>query len=107
MTTRARKESLFMSLLLAFEQGHIKLPYGDERSRTYTHKIEQELNRFGMQKSGKLESVGVHDDLAMSLALANWASKEFKGSVMLLDDYMPGFDDWFRGESGKDSILIP
>ena len=107
MTTRARKESLFMSLLLAFEQGHIKLPYGDERSRTYTHKIEQELNRFGMQKSGKLESVGVHDDLAMSLALANWASKEFKGSVMLLDDYMPGFDDWFRGESGNDSILIP
>tara|TARA_R100000995_G_scaffold70826_1_gene39438 strand:- start:1128 stop:2606 length:1479 start_codon:yes stop_codon:yes gene_type:complete len=107
MTTRTRKESLFMSLLLAFEQGHIKLPYGDERSRAYTHKLEQELNRFGMQKNGKLESVGVHDDLAMSLALANWASKEFKGSVMLLDDYMPGFDNWFRGESKNDSLMIP
>ena len=107
MTTRTRKESLFMSLLLAFEQGHIKLPYGDERSRTYTHKVEQELNRFGMQKNGKLESVGVHDDLAMSLALANWASKEFKGSITLLDDYMPGFDEWFKGESKNDSIMIP
>jgi hypothetical protein len=105
MTTRTRKESLFMSLLLAFEQGHIKTPYGDERSRKYTNTLEQELNRFGMQKNGKLESVGVHDDLAMSIALANWASKEFKGSVMLLDDYMPGFDSWFQGE--RDELFVP
>ena len=99
-----------MSLLLAFEQGQIKTPYGDEKSRSYTHKLESELNRFGMQKSGKLESVGVHDDLAMSLALANWASKEFKGTVVLLDDYMPGFDGWISGEpktGDGDSWLIP
>ena len=110
MTTRTKKESLFMSLLLAFEQGQIKLPYGDEKSRKYTHTVETELNRFGMQKNGKLESVGVHDDLAMSLALANWASKEFKGTVVLLDDYMPGFDGWLSGEpkGGEgDSWLIP
>ena len=105
MTTRTRKESLFMSLLLAFEQGHIKTPYGDEQSRKYTNALEQELNRFGMQKNGKLESVGTHDDLAMSIALANWASKEFKGSVMLLDDYMPGFDSWFKGE--RDELFVP
>ena len=107
MTTRTRKESLFMSLLLAFEQGLIKTPYGDERSRKYTNTLEQELNRFGMQKDGKLESVGVHDDLAMSIALANWASKEFKGSVMLLDEYMPGFDKWFKGDDKNDPWLIP
>jgi phage terminase large subunit-like protein len=107
MTTRTRKESLFMSLLLAFEQGHIKTPYGDERSKKYTHALEIELNRFGMQKSGKLESVGTHDDLAMSIALANWASKEFKGSVMLLDDFMPGFDNWFKGESNDSNWMIP
>jgi phage FluMu gp28-like protein len=107
MTTRTRKESLFMSLLLAFEQGNIRTPYGDERSKKYTHLLEQELNRFGMQKNGKLESVGVHDDLAMSLALANWASKEFKGSVILLDDYMPGFDSWFKGESSNKGWMIP
>ena len=107
MTTRTKKESLFMSLLLAFEQGHIKLPYGDERSRVYTHKVEQELNRFGMQKNGKLESVGTHDDLAMSLALANWATKEFKGSVMLLDDVMPAFDSWFDSGKRNNDWVIP
>ena len=95
-----------MSLLLAFEQGRIKLPYGNEKSRNYTNQVMQELNRFGMQKNGKLESVGVHDDLAVSLALANWASKEFKGSVMLLDDYMPGFDDWFKGGKSP-SWIVP
>ena len=68
-----------------------------EVGRTPTKSCRNSIG-FGMQKNGKLESVGVHDDLAVSIALANWASKEFKGSVMLLDDYMPGFDNWFRGE---------
>jgi hypothetical protein len=97
MTTRARKESLFMSLLMAFEQGDIRTPYGDEESKKFTHELETELNRFGMTKQGKLESVGVHDDLAMALALANWGSKEFKGSVVMLDDFLPGFGDWVEG----------
>ena len=98
MTTRQRKESMFMSLLMAFEQAQIQTPYGDKRSREFTHKLETELNRFGMQKNGKLESVGTHDDLAMALALANWATKEFKGSIVLLDDVMPGFDEWLTGK---------
>jgi len=107
MTTRARKESLFMSLLLAFEQGNIKTPYGDEKSRKFTHQLEQELNRFGMQKNGRLESVGTHDDLAMGLALANWATKEFKGSVVLLDDVMENFDGWFDGNSKSGGWMVP
>jgi len=111
MTTRQRKESMFMSLLMAFEQGQIKTPYGDERSREFTHKLESELNRFGMQKNGKLESVGTHDDLAMALALANWGTKEFKGSVVLLDDVLPGFDEWITGKPhrnyGKNDWVIP
>ena len=107
ITTRTRKESLFMSLLLAFEQGQIKLPYGDDRSRRFTHKVEEELNRFGMQKNGRLESVGTHDDLAMSLALANWATKEFRGSVVLLDDVMPGFDDWLTGGRNRPKWAVP
>ena len=112
MTTRQRKESLFMSLLMAFEQGQMQLPYGDERSRTFTHKIEEELNRFGMQKNGRLESVGTHDDLAMALALANWGTKEFKGSVQLLDDILPGLDEYIGGAPHRnkgtgDGWLIP
>jgi len=94
MTTRQRKESMFMSLLLAFEQGKIKTPWGNERSKEFTRKLETQLTRFGMSKKGRLESVGSHDDLAMALALSNWATKEFKGSIVMLDDYLPGFDNW-------------
>lgn len=107
MTTRTKKESLFMSLLMAFEQGRIKTPYGDERSKIFTHKLEEELNRFGMQKNGRLESVGTHDDLAMALALANWATKEFKGSVVMLDDYLPGIDNILTGKRGGGGWMIP
>ena len=107
MTTRTKKESLFMSLLMAFEQGRIKTPYGDERSKKFTHKLEEELNRFGMQKNGRLESVGTHDDLAMSLALANWATKEFKGSIVLLDDILPGFDSILTGKTGGGGWMTP
>jgi hypothetical protein len=97
---------------MAFEQGHIQLPYGDERSRTFTHKLEEELNRFGMQKNGRLESVGTHDDLAMALALANWGTKEFKGSVQLLDDILPGLDEYIggmphRNKGTGDGWLVP
>ena len=106
MTTRTRKESLFMSLLMAFEQGQIKTPYGNEKSRIFTHKLEEELNRFGMQKNGRLESVGVHDDLAMSLALANWATKEFRGSIVMLDDILPGLDNIITGK-GNGGWMIP
>ena len=103
MTTRAKKESLFMSLLLAFEQGHIKTPWGDEKSKEFTRTLETELSRFGMQKSGRLESVGSHDDLAVSVALANWATKEFRGTIVLLDDYLEGVDKWF-GDVPQQSV---
>ena len=99
MTTRTKKESMFMSLLMAFEQGKIRTPWGDERSKKFTMKLETELNRFGMSRQGKLRSVGSHDDLAMGLALANWGTKEFRGSVVLLDDVLPGFDEFLSGEA--------
>ncbi len=101
MTTRQKKESMFMSLLMAFEQGRIKTPWGDEKSKEMTRELETQLSRFGMQKNGRLESVGAHDDLAMSLALANWATKEFKGSIVMLDDYLDGFDEWFGDVSQR------
>ena len=56
-----------------------------------------------MQKNGRLESVGSHDDLAMSLALSNWATKEFRGSIIALDDYLDGFDEWF-GEAPQGRV---
>ena len=108
MTTRQRKESMFMALLMAFEQGKIRTPWGNEASKEFTRTLETQLNRFGMTKQGKLESVGVHDDLAMALALANWATKEFRGNIVMLDDDdMPGFDDWFRGGEAPSSGTRP
>ena len=104
MTTRQKKESMFMSLLMAFEQGRIKTPWGDEKSKEFTRTLETQLNRFGMTKKGRLESVGVHDDLAMALALANWATKQFRGSVIDLDDYMPEFGNWLDGGSDTRSV---
>jgi len=53
-----------------------------------------------------LESVGVHDDLAMSLALANWATKEFRGSIVMLDDILPGLDNIITGK-GNGGWMIP
>ena len=100
MTTRQRKESMFMSLLMAFEQGKIRTPWGNEKSREFTRALETQLNRFGMNKDGKMESVGVNDDMAMALALANWGTKEFRGNIVLLDDGdLPGFDDWITTSS--------
>jgi len=103
MTTRQKKESMFMSLLMAFEQGKMKTPWGNERSKEFTRVLETQLSRFGMQKSGRLESVGTHDDLAMALALANWATKEFRGTIVALDDYLPGFDNWL-GEPSSANV---
>ena len=39
---------------------------------------------------------------------ANWATKEFRGSVVMLDDFMPGFDEWLTGRpKKKDGWMIP
>ena len=58
-------------------------------------KLVGDQYKIDMNKDGKMESVGVNDDMAMALALANWGTKEFRGNVILLDDDdMPGFTDW-------------
>ena len=108
MTTRQRKESMFMSLLMAFEQGKIRTPWGNEKSKEFTRQLETQLNRFGMNKDGKTESVGVNDDMAMALALANWATKEFRRNIVLLDDDdMPGFTDCITtGTDVKSSSVL-
>ena len=50
----------------------------------------------------------------MALALANWATKEFRGSIVLLDDVLPGIDEWLTGkphrndnDSMADGWMIP
>jgi hypothetical protein len=48
----------------------------------------------------------------MALALANWGTKEFKGSVQLLDDILPGLDEYIggtphRNKGNNDGWLVP
>lgn len=70
-TNADNKKSLYVgvpAMAVLFEQGRIKLPYGDDQSKAVSNLIMSELNSITfIQKNGKLESVGQHDDTAMAL----------------------------------------
>ena len=82
-----------MSLLMAFEQGRIQTPYGD--SEAVSSPTSWRLNSTAsVCKRTVAWKSGTHDDLAMSLALANWATKEFKAPLFCDDKHralMSGF----------------
>jgi len=93
ISTKQKRESLLMGLVLKFENEQMRLPYGDERSRDMTMALEHELLMFGMSKKGRLESIARHDDFAIAIALANWATTEFRERIIDLDEIMPGLLD--------------
>ena len=74
------------------ENQKIIMPYGDNASRRLTSALIEELSMFSITASGKFEGVGAHDDLVMSLALANAASQGTGEQFVLLDD-MDIFDE--------------
>ena len=91
-TTRKNKQEIILSLQMNIENEKLNLPYGDAASRRVTNMIIEELSMFSITHSGRFEGVGAHDDLVMSLALANAASQQRGATFMLLDD-MEIFDD--------------
>ena len=91
-TTRKNKQEIILSLQMNIENEKLNLPYGDAASRRVTNMIIEELSMFSITASGRFEGVGAHDDLVMSLALANAASQQRGATFMLLDD-MEIFDD--------------
>ena len=93
ISTKQRRESLLMGLVLRFEREQMRLPWGDERSRDLISQLEHELIMFGMSKEGKLESIARHDDFAIALALAVWSTTEFRERIIDLDDLMVGLID--------------
>jgi hypothetical protein len=93
ISTRQKRESLLMGLVLRFEREQMRLPWGDERSRDVVGQLEKELLMFGMSKKGRLESIARHDDFAIALALANWATTEFRERIVDLDELMEGLLD--------------
>ena len=89
ISSKTKRESLLMGLVLKFERGQMVLPIGDERSRSLIADLKTELLLFGMSKHGKLESIGRHDDMVIALALAHWATTEFKDRIVDLEDMWP------------------
>ena len=85
-TTRRKKQEIILNLQMNFENGKIKLPYGDNNSRLMANTLIEELSMFSITESGKFEGVGAHDDLVMALALANAATQTPTEAFMLLDD---------------------
>ena len=85
-TTRKRKEEIILSLQMNFENEKINLPYGNEESRRVSGSLIEELSMFAITDRGKFEGIGAHDDMVMSLALANAATHTLSETFILLDD---------------------
>jgi len=85
-TTRKKKQDIILNLQMNFENEKIHLPYANEESRRVTSALIEELSMFSITSKGKFEGVGAHDDMVMSLALANAATKTISENFLLLDD---------------------
>jgi len=85
-TTRKKKQEIILNLQMNFENGKIHLPYGNEESRRVSSTLIEELSMFAITESGRFEGVGAHDDMVMSLALANAATHQYTDTYVLLDE---------------------
>ena len=85
-TTRKKKQEIILNLQMNIENQKIIMPYGDNASRRLTSALVEELSMFSITTTGRFEGVGAHDDLVMSLALANAATQNPNDVFMLLDD---------------------
>lgn len=74
-----KKEELIRFLITAFEHEQITMPQGDEWSRDQMDLIEGELSKFCVTTTPagneQFRGMGSHDDIVMSLALANKATQ--------------------------------
>lgn len=71
---------------ILFEQGRMKLPRGDQKSRDLTDMMCMEFSSVTFSDKGKLESVGGHDDICMAtwiaVLAANYVNKSFNFSFI-------------------------
>ena len=85
-TTRRKKQEIILNLQMTLENGKINFPYGNEESRRVSSLLIEELSMFAITERGKFEGIGAHDDMVMSLALANAATYQTSEAFILLDD---------------------
>jgi hypothetical protein len=84
--SRKKKQEIILNLQMNIDNHKIVFPYGNEESQSVCRQLIQELEAFGINHNGKIEGVGAHDDMVISLALANYATKKFSDVFTLLDD---------------------
>jgi len=85
-TTRRKKQEIILNLQMTLENGKINFPYGNEESRRVSALLIEEMSMFAITERGKFEGIGAHDDMVMSLALANAATYQASEAFILLDD---------------------
>ena len=71
---------------MTLENQKMNFPYGNEESRRVTSALVEELSMFAITERGRFEGIGAHDDMVMSLALANAATFQITDNFILLDD---------------------
>jgi len=111
-----KKEELIRFLITAFEHEQIIIPRGDDTSIYVTNELISELDRFStiITPAGneQFKGLGSHDDMVMSLALANKATQilgtpfavtNFKGDKGL--GYASGFDGLLSNKSKESDIV--
>lgn len=89
-TTEGNKKDLRMglpSLSALFESARLRIPYGDEYTRTMVDTMFGEFNSIAFNsKRGTLESSVGHDDMCMSSFMAIQDLRENKGNIII--DYV-------------------
>ena len=85
-TTRRKKQEIILNLQMTLENKKMNFPYGNEESRRVTSVLVEELSMFAITDKGKFEGIGAHDDMVMSLALANAATYQASETFILIDD---------------------
>ena len=99
-TTRRKKQEIILNLQMTLENGKINFPYGNEESRRVSSILIEEMSMFAITERGKFEGIGAHDDMVMSLALANAATYQSSEAFILLDD-LGLFDDGGGGQNPR------
>ena len=104
-TTRRKKQEIILNLQMTLENGKINFPYGNEESRKVSSLLIEEMSMFAITERGKFEGIGAHDDMVMSLALANAATYQASDNFILLDDLGLFGDEPQRPQRGYSSTI--
>ena len=111
-----KKEELIRFLITAFEHEQFSFPQQDEWSRELSGQLEDELSKFcvTMTPAGneRFEGLGGHDDMVISLALANKAT-QILGAPFAVTNFDRGNTDrsnspysQLMGNNNKESDLV-